>query len=136
MSLEFSILTLNVCEIEICVLNTETFLFLEELNRNSCVATASTALEGTIDPFAEESDDDDMRPIPPSLLQEEIFIPDSLPVPARATPVLPAPSKKEKQRRITNQEVLKLQAEVLQYHKEVLLLKKEKLQMQIQATKE
>ena len=48
------------------------------------------------DPFIEESDDDDMRPIPPSLLQEEIFIPDLLPAPARATPVLPAPSKKEK----------------------------------------
>ena len=110
-------------------------LFLEELNRNSCFATASTAFEGTIDPFAEEFDDDDMRPIPLSLLQEKIFIPHSFPVPARAIPVLPAPSKKEKQRRIANQEVLKLQAEVLQYHK-VLLLKKEKLQMQIWPMKE
>ena len=109
--------------------------FSEELNRNSCISTASTALDATIDPFAVESDDD-MRPIPPSLLQEDIFIPDSLPVPARVTPVLPPPSKKEKQRRITNQEVLKLQAEVLQIHKEVLLLKKEKLQIQIRAMKE
>ena len=94
-SLELSVLTLNVCEIEICVLNTETFLFLEELNRNSCVATASTALEGTIDPYAEESDDDYMRPIPPSLLQKEIFIPDSLPVLAKATHVFLPPVRKK-----------------------------------------
>ena len=40
-------------------------------------------------------------------------------MPASSTPVLPAQSKREKQRRITNQEVLKLQAEVLQHHKEV-----------------
>ena len=113
---------MNVCEIEICVVKTDTFLFFsEELSRNSCVSTASTALDATIDPFAEESDDD-MRPIPPSLLQEDIFISDSLPVPARVTPVLPPPppSKKEKQRRITNQEVLKFQAEVFQIHKEVM----------------
>lgn len=76
-----------------------------------------------------------MPPIPPSF-QDEIFIPDSLPIPATAIPVLPGPSQKEKQRRITNQEVLKLQAEVLQCQKEVLLLKKEKLQIQIRALKE
>jgi hypothetical protein len=79
----------------------------------------------------------DLRPLPPAApTLHEIFIPDSLPVPATTTPVLPVPSKKEKQRRITNQEVLKLQAQVLEYHKEVLLLKKEKLQLQIQAMKQ
>ena len=69
-----------------------------------------------------------MRPIPPSLLQEEIFIPDSLPVPARATPVLPAPRKKEREA-AKNQKPrgAKITSRMLQYDKEVLLLKKEKL---------
>ena len=57
-----------------------------------------------------------------------IFVPNVLPVPATSTPVLPAPSKK-KQRGITNQEVLKLQAEVLQHQKEVLILKKENMKL-------
>jgi hypothetical protein len=45
------------------------------------------------------------------------------------TPVLPPPSRKEKQRRITNQDVLKLQAEVLHHHKEVLIMKNENIRL-------
>ena len=89
-----------------------------------------------------ESDDENnydretQRPIPPSFTKDEIFVPKGLPVPATSTPVLPALSKKEKQRRITNQEVLKLQAEVLQHHKEVLILQKKNLKLKNQALRE
>ena len=85
----------------------------------------------TVDDITDMNGDDDlddvmrdlMRPIPPSTIHDEVIIPDSLPVPATVTPVLHDSNKKEKQRRVTNQEVLKLQAKVLQHHKEVLLLK-------------
>ena len=79
------------------------------------------------------SDDEDtdnydrekQRPIPPSFTQDEIFVPNVLPV------QLPLPlfslHQARKKNRITNQEVLKLQAEVLQHQKEVLMLKKENM---------
>ena len=86
--------------------------------------------------YENDYDCENQRPIPPSLIQDKIFVPDALPVPATSTPVLPAPSKKEKQKRITNQEVLKLQAEVLQHHKEVLILKKENIRLKNQALRE
>jgi hypothetical protein len=92
----------------------------------------------------DEEDDEDnydrvtveQSPIPPSFIQDEIFVPNALPVPATSTPVLPPPNRKEKQRRITNQDVLKLQAEVLQHHKEVLILKKENIRLKNQALRE
>ena len=101
-------------------------------------------LEDDILKQQDDSDDEDednydrekQRPIPPSFTQDEIFVPNFLPVPASSTPVLPAQSKREKQRRITNQEVLKLQAEVLQHHKEVLILKKENIRLKNQALRE
>ncbi len=74
-------------------------------------------------------DRETQRPIPPSFTKDKIFVPKGLPVPASSTPLLPVPSEKGKQRRITNQEVLKLQAEVLQHHIEVLILQKENLKL-------
>ena len=115
------------------------FMFLEEPSKLPLVSASSTAVDDITDINGDDDSDDDMRdlmrPIPPSTIHDEVIIPDSLPAPATVTPVLNGPNKKEKQRRVTNQEVLKLQAEVLQHHKEVLLLKKEKLQLQIRALK-
>ena len=94
------------------------FIFSDEQDRNSFEFNNTYKIQ---------------RPIPPSFTQDKIFVPNVLPVPATSTPVLPAPSKKEKQSRITNQEVLKLQAEVLQHQKEVLILKKENMKLKNQA---
>ena len=84
--------------------------------------------------------DEDLAPMPPTdinmiddLNDVMVSIPNSLPVPITINPVLAGPCKKEKQRRITNQDVLKLQAEVLQYQKEMLLIKKQKLELQVRA---
>ena len=101
-------------------------MFLEEPSKLPLVSAPPTTVDDITDINGDDDSDDDMRdlmrPIPPSTIHDEVIIPDSLPVPATVTPVLHGPNKKEK-RRVTNQEVLKLQAEVLQNHKEVLLLK-------------
>ena len=114
-------------------------MFLEEPSKLPLVSAPPTTVDDITDINGDDDSDDDMRdlmrPIPPSTIHDKVIIPDSLPVPATVTPVLHGPNKKEKQRRVTNQEVLKLQAEVLQHHKEVLLLKKGKLQLQIRALK-
>ena len=120
-------------------------LFSDEQDKNSFEELSVPLLEDVIlQEQEDDSDDEDkdnydhekQRLIPPSFTRDEIFVPNVLSVPATYTPVLPAPSKKEKQRRITNQEVLKLQAEVLQDQKEVLILKKENMRLKSQALKE
>ena len=120
-------------------------IFSDEQHRNSFEEFNVPLLEDDILQEQENSDDEDednydrekQRPIPSSVFsQDEIFVPKVLPMPTTSTPVLPPPSKKEKQRRITNQEVLKLQAEVLQHQKEVLILKKENIRLKNQALKE
>ena len=115
------------------------FMFLEEPSKQSkltklpLVSAPPTTVDDITNINSDDDSDDDMRdlkrPILPSTIHDEIIIPDSLPFPATFTPVLHGPHKKEKERRVTNQEVLKLQAEVLQHQKEMLLLKKEKLQI-------
>ena len=120
------------------------FIFSDEQDRNSFEFNVPLLEDVILQDQKDDSDDEDtdnydrekQRPIPPSFTQDEILVPNVLPVPATSTPVLPAPSKKEKQRRITNQEVLKLQAEVLHYQKEVLILKKENMKLKNQALKE
>ena len=120
------------------------FIFSDEQDRNSFEFNVPLLEDVILQYQKDYSDDEDsdnydhekQRPIPPSFTQDEILVPNVLPVPPTSTPVLPAPSKKEKQRRITNQEVLKLQAEVLQHQKEVLILKKENMKQKNQALKE
>ena len=97
-------------------------LFSDKRDRHFFEEFNVSLLEDVILQGQDDLDDEDednyerekQRPIPPSFTQDEIFVPNVLPVPATSTPVLPAPSKKKKQRRITNKELLKLQAEVLQ----------------------
>ena len=120
-------------------------IFSDEQHRNSFEEFNVPLLQDDILQEQDDSDDEDednydrekQRPIPPSAFTlDEIFVPKVLPKPATSTPVLPPPSKKEKQRRITNQEVLKLEAEVLQHQTEVLILKKENIRLKNQALKE
>ena len=117
---------------KLCVL----LIFLEQPNQQLPFVTPDIDSDDDLRPMLSEPlIHDDIR----DAVSDEIQLttPDPLPVlPSTATPVLPGPSKKEKQRRITNQEVLKLQAEVVQCQKEVLLLKKLKLELQIQSLKQ
>lgn len=109
-------------------------LFLDEPNTDSYTVTA-VVLEAGNNEDENEDSTSMMDEINSMTSDTIVYIPESLPVTTTITPVLPGPSKKEKQRRITNQDVLKLQAEVLQHQKEVLLLKKQKLELQICALK-
>ena len=105
------------------------FIFSDEQDRNAFEFNVPLLEDAILQDQKDDSDDEDtdnydrekQRPIPASFTQDEIFVPNVLPVPATSIPILPAPSQKEKQRRMTNQEVLKLQAEVLQHQKEILV---------------
>ena len=81
------------------------FIFSDEQDRNAFEFNVPLLEDVIFQEQKDDSDDEDtdnydrekQRPIPPSFTQDEIFVPNVLPVPATSTPVLSAPSQKEKQ---------------------------------------
>ena len=80
------------------------FIFSDEQDRNSfefnMPLLEDVILQDQKDDLDDEGSDnydrEKQHPIPPSFTQDEILVPNVLPVPATSTPVLPAPIKKRK----------------------------------------
>ena len=76
------------------------FIFSDEQDRNAFEFNVPLLEDVILQEQKDDSDDEDtdnydrekQRPIPPSFNQDEIFVPNVLPVPATSTPVLSAPS--------------------------------------------